>query len=381
MRLTVQLALLTTTCFPVMSAFAADAVPSESCVGPCLIYSWSLELSAGWLNSSDNTIGNSYVLLPSSESNLLFKANDSFSVMTNIVSENVIDGEPGSNQIFSGLGTYVDVLQAQYDYENVSIWGGKIHPAFGRASDMVPGLYGSDLAESYDLSERLGGGISYGFEAGGFSNKLQASAFTVDRTILSQSLFAKRGRTQLVDGGAGNTTGVSSFSAALDGCIGADVDNCYDEGSFGYQLAARYQKGGDGSEGNELGFLGSLNKSFSLSDDAKLNLFTEAAWFRNYDGGPDNAFIVTSSAAYETGPMTYSLAYTQERMLVADGVDTTEHLLDATVMYDLEDVINFTGEKWAIGAGYSFSKVDSETEHTVGLKLTADFGGIRSFGN
>ena len=93
------------------------------------------------------------------------------------VTEPVIDAEPGTNQILNGVGSYVDVLQAQYDFENFSIWRGKIHPAFGRACDVTPGLHGTNIAESYDLSERLGGGASYSFEAAGFANRLRASAF------------------------------------------------------------------------------------------------------------------------------------------------------------------------------------------------------------
>ena len=185
----------------------------------------------------------------------------------------------------------------------------------------------------------------------------------------------------MADGGAGNTSGVSSFAVALDGCIGAETDSCYDEGDFGYQLAARYQKGGDGSDGNEIGFLGSVNKSFTLADDTTLRLLGEAAWFKNFDGTADNALMMTGSAAMEMGPMTYSVAYSQQRTLVAAGADTTAHLFDATVMYDLGDAMSFAGEKWSVGAGYSYASADGENEQTVGLKLTSAFGGEIPFGN
>ena len=301
--------------------------------------------------------------------------------MASVISEQVIDADPGANQIFNGLGTYVDVLQAQYDFENVSIWGGKIHPAFGRAWDVTPGLHGTDLAEAYDLAERIGGGAGFSFEAAGLANNLQASAFTVDRTVLSESLFNNRGRTSLSDGGAGNTSGVSSFAVSLDGCSGAETDSCYDEGDFGYQLAARYQKGGEGSDGNELGLLGSINKSFSLADETKLRLFTEAAWFKNFDGTADDALIVTGSGALEMGPMAYSLAYSQQRNLVAGGADTTEHLFDATAMYDLGESVSLAGEQWSVGAGYSSASADGENTQTVGLKLSTEFATNIAFGN
>lgn len=136
-----------------------------------------------------------------------------------------------------------------------------------------------------------------------------------------------------------------------------------------------------GSDGNEIGVLGSLNKSFAVAEDSKLNFLAEAAWFRNFEGGADNALVMTGSAAYQTGPMTYSIAYSQQRNLVTAGADTTEHLFDASMMYDLGDTASVAGEKWSLGAGYSFARVDDETVQTVGLKLTSEFGGSASLAN
>lgn len=239
---------------------------------------------------------------------------------------------------------------------------------------MTPGLHGTDLAENYELTERLGGGASYSFEAAGLSNRMQASAFTVDRTILSESLFSNRGRVSLDDGGAGNTKGVSSVAVALDGCLGAEVDSCYDEGSFGYQLAARYQKGGADSDGDEIGILGSLNKSISISDGTTLRLFGEAAWFRNFEGSADDAIALTASAAIEVGRATYSVAYSQQTELVAGGADASEYLVDATAMYDLGESISMIGETWSVGTGYTFDRADGEDVQVVGLKLSSEFG-------
>lgn len=381
MRSVSTLALLLAAAIPTSSAFAADATAPEDCTSPCLVYEGTADLTGEWLHPSDSAIGNSYLLLPTSENNFTVKATDSLSFIANIVTEQVIDPNPGDNQIFSGLGMYADVLQAQYDFENVSIWGGKIHPVFGRAWDVTPGLHGTDLADGYDLAERIGGGASIGFEVGGMANTLQASAFTMDRTILSESLFNNHGRTSLADGGAGNTAGVSSFAVALDGCMGAETDVCFDEGDFGYQLAARYQKGGDGSDGNELGFLGSINKSISLTDEATVRLFGEAAFFRNFDGTADNAMVLTGSGALEMGSMTYSIAYSQQRTLVSGGTDVIAHLFDATAMYDLGDTVSLGGEKWAVGAGYSFSRADGEDVQTIGIKLATEFGGNVPFNN
>ena len=198
---------------------------------------------------------------------------------------------------------------------------------------------------------------------------------------MSESLFNNRGQASLADGGAGNTGGVSSFAVSLDGCIGAETDSCYDDGFFGYQLAARYQKGGVGADGNELGFLGSLNKSFVMSEETTLRLLGEAAWFRNFEGSADNALAFTGSAALETGAMTYSVAYSQQSNFVAGGADTTENLFDATAMCNLGEGISLTGEKWSLGAGYSLASADGENVQTIGLKLSTALAGNVAFGN
>jgi DDE superfamily endonuclease len=188
------------------------------------------------------------------------------------------------------------------------------------------------------------------------------------------------GKASLGDSGAGNTKGVSLFALALDGCMGAETDACYEDGDFGYQFAARYQKGGLGDAGNELGFLASVNKSFAITGETTLCLLGEAAWFRHLDGGADDAIAFTGSGALEAGAMTYFVAYSQQRALVSGGTDSTEHLLDLTAMFDIGEGVSLGDEKWAIGAGYSFDKADGTTVHTIGLKLSSEFGAVIPFG-
>jgi hypothetical protein len=363
------------TCLASSSSFvlAADAEPADECSGPCIEYSGSFDLGADWLMPRDNAISDSIAIGPSIEHGITFKPVENFSIISNFVTEPVVDGEPGQNQIFTGIGSYADILQAQLDIGGFSIFGGKFHPAFGRAWDITPGLRGTDIAENYELAERLGGGARYNFETLGFANSLEASAFTVDRTFLSESLFTNRGRTSLDDGGAGNTKGVSSFAVSLGGCMGAEPESCYDDGSFGYQIAARYQKGGADSDGNEFGVSGGLNPAFTLSEEVTLRLFGEAAWFRNFEGTVDDALIATASAALEIEPFTYSLVYAQQRSLVTGGADAVEHLIDATVKYDLGESVSLAGEAWSIEAGYAYDEADGEVSHTVGLKLSAEF--------
>ena len=179
----------------------------------------------------------------------------------------------------------------------------------------------------FDADERLGGEIVLGFEGFGLSHALAATAFTTDRSILSESLFTHRGRTSLSDGGAGNTEGVSSFSLTLDGCDGSETADCYSDGEFGYRFGFRYQRAGHATEedieddvkpGDELAYLAAATKSFEL-DEMTLRLLGEAALVRHFDGREDDALVVTGSAALDVDALTYIATYTQQMNLVAGG--------------------------------------------------------------
>ena len=49
---------------------------------------------------------------------------------------------------FQSEGAYVEQLYGTFTFKPVEIYGGKIHPRFGRAWDETPGLYGTDFAEA-----------------------------------------------------------------------------------------------------------------------------------------------------------------------------------------------------------------------------------------
>ncbi len=354
-------------------AWAADAAAPDSCSAPCIDYSGSADLTALVNGLGGGGAGQWTELDPKIETEIIARATDSVSLLANIVTEPVIDPTPGRDRIFRDLGTYADVLQLQAELGDVTLIAGKIHPVFGRAWDIAPGINGTTLAEGYELSERIGAGGSWAFDLGGMNTSLSASAFTMDRTILSNSLFAERGRTTLADGGAGNTTGISSAAIALDGCMGADPDACFDEGQWGYQIAARYQRGGKGSDGDETGLLGSLNRSFDLPGDSKLRLLAELGWFNHFDGDADSALTATAAASLEHGDFTYALTYAQSRTLPSKGAADVEHVLDASVSYGLGDAVSVAGENWTLTGDYTLHRTSGSNESILGLKLLAEF--------
>ena len=97
---------------------------------------------------------------------------------------------------------------------------GKIHPQFGLAGDVTPGLHGTDVAEKYELKERDGGNVAYRLDILGIEHEVNVSAFMVDRTLLHRfRVLTSRGLSKIDDGGAGNSDGISSVAMSLDGCL------------------------------------------------------------------------------------------------------------------------------------------------------------------
>src|SRR3546814_21075551 len=86
------------------------------------------------------------------------------------------------------------------------------------AWDVAPGIWGTDLAEDYELAEQIGvaGDLRFGGEGVG-KHALTLGTFFADTTFLSRSAFTDRGRTRLSDGGAGNPEDFSPFPVALEG--------------------------------------------------------------------------------------------------------------------------------------------------------------------
>jgi hypothetical protein len=356
-------------------------IPSY-CPAPCVDYELSAELENDWVFSADPSSLTSNNLYPTLETVVTAAPVDHLRLVGDVIFEPVLDVPPGQSEAFSDLGLYADQLYAQFEFGPFNLQAGKIHPPFGRAWDVTPGLHATDIAGNYELEERLGFDAAYAFDAFGIEHTLQASAFTTDRTVLSGSAFTHRSRTRLSDGGAGNAGGLPSLAVTLDGCLGASGVDCYSNGDFGYQLAGLYQgpgKGGLDEEGdpietfNEHGVAASLNKSIAFGSKT-LILFGEAAYFRRFEGDVDDDLFLTASGELEIDPISYSLAYTSQENLSTNSLD---QLVELAASVDLSKYLSVAGEQWSLGAGYTFEhNQDGNTDtHLFGVLLTIDFNG------
>ena len=369
-------------------AFLTPAM-AEDCTAPCAGYEISMELQNDWIFATDPSSLTSDVLQPLITSEYFVAPTDYLKLVASIVTEPVVDPVPGENAIFEGVGTYVGELYAEIEIEPVTLRAGKFDPIFSLASEVEPGINATELASVFDTDERLGAELTLGFEGLGLKHAIAATAFTTDRTVLSESLFTNRGRAELSDGGVGNTNGLSSFSIALSGCDGAETSDCYEEGDFGYRIGFRHQEAGlptqeqidDGvTPSDEQAFLAAASKSFEL-DQNTLRLLAEAAYLHNFEGGPDDAMFLTASAAYDVGQMRYIATYTHQSNIIAGEPDTQEQLADFEVIYSSGDDTPFDGAKWSLGAAYTYARSDEpQDSHMLSLRATLDFGGNVEFG-
>ena len=368
----------------VLLAAASSPIHAEDCAAPCLSYDISTELEGIWFFKTNPSVNESSDIGPAIDAEFAFMPVDHLKLVSDIITEPVFDLLPGEDRVFSAIGTYVNEFYAEFDFDPVTLRWGKFEPEFGLATRSLDGIFATDLVGNYDNEERWGAQGSFKFEAMGLSHALTASAFTTDRTFLSESLFTNRGRARLSDGGAGNAGGIASVAAVVDGCKGAETSDCYADGKFGYRLGLRHQKAGhptpeqidDGiTPRDEMAFLAASTARFEF-DDMILRYLGELTYIENFDGAPDDAWISTVSASLESGPMTYMAAYSRQRNLLAGEPDTTEHLVDLTAAYGFGEEYSLAGEKWTLAAAYAYNRnADGVTAHVAGVTVTIDFDG------
>ena len=346
------------------------------------------------MNSSDRLSGNpssltSNNLYPSISTDLFLAPSDAFKFVASITTEQVIDPAPGSSTMFYGTGTYAEELYAVLDADPVVLRAGKIDTIFSLASEANPGINAMDIATNIDADERWGLEAVLGFEALDLKQSLAATVFSVDRTFLSNSLFNHRGTTGLTDGGAGNTSGASSAALTLSGCKGAEPADCYDEGDFGYRVGFRFQRAGHTSPDQIEEDIKPVDKFTGVAaatakfdvGDMTVRLLGETAYVRGFESNPNDALIMTGSAALEMGAMTYTAAFSRQKTYVRDDADTVERLLEVSAVHQSEDDVPFDGASSSAGAAYDYSRdADAQTAHVLSLLLSFTFGGSHEFG-
>ncbi len=256
-------------------------------------------------------------------------------------------------------------------------------------AEIANGVNEDSLSSDIDVDERWGIEAALAYELFGLQNSVVATAFTTDRTVLSESLFTNRGRVRLSDGGAGNTSGISSYALVFNGCSGAAAADCGDDGDFGYRLAFRHQRAGDQTQDqldedvsprSEQAYLASTFAKFDLNEEMTFRLAAEAAYLNHFEGDPDDALLLTGSAMIEQGQFKYIAAYTLKNNIIAAEPNTNEHLFDLEMVYTSEDDTPLVGADWQLAAAYTFAH-DEDQQDSHQLSLRAEFNLAGSTGS
>lgn len=275
--------------------------------------------------------------------------------------EPVLDPLPGTDRYLGDHGLYLDTLNLQTTFGTASLTGGKFAPGFGTAWDVTPGIYGTALAEDYELSEMLGFGLAYGLEGLAVGNVIVgANLFTVDTTELSNSLFTERGRTTLADGGAANTARLNNYSFTLDGGeIGALP-------GFTWHLGYRHLSPGAGDVTAENGFVAGVTQSLALQNEVELLLNSEFAYLSNSMASTDDALYVTGGLQIIRGPWHGEIAGTFRQTEFSSGGTQNDHFIQFSAGHLWKNGIDFS-------IGYAYTHDAGVNTQTFGALLTKTF--------
>jgi hypothetical protein len=365
----------------------AGPVLAEDCVAPCVGSKLTLEIMDEWTRWSHSGSRSSVEAQPHVEFETTLIPFENMKLVNNVIVERVIDPLPGTNSVFRDVGGYVAELYAELELDPVTLKFGKYDPVFSLMADVGSGIHAVDLAENVEMTGSIVGQSSFVFETFDMKQELAAAVFSNDR-LLDKSAFTYRPVLRLRDGGAGNTSGLSSVQAILDGCMGADADACSEDGSFGYRLGARFQRHGralpveDGETPvrpeNEVALLAALSGNLSFND-MTLRILGEEVFLHHAAGSPDDALIMTGQLALVDGPLTYSTTLSRQWNNVKAAPDTTESLAELAVEYAPEDDQLFDGTSWSVAASYVIAKDEAkQMSQTLAFKFIFDLSGSQA---
>lgn len=284
-----------------------------------------------------------------------------FQVVSTLVLEPVLD--PTDDRFFEDHGAFAQELYGKLVFGDASVIGGKYNPAFGKAWDIAPGVYGTRFAEDYEMTERVGFAGIYekaGTPWGDVS--LMASVFQLDTSALSQSVFTNRGRTSRDDGGASNTGGLESF--AFGGALGNVARS-----GVSFNLGVRHQAKGDGPDdfGDERGIVVGFNGEHAISPSTTLFWIAEAAMFANFNGGSADVDFLTAGVRLTFNDR-YNVALVGAGRRVDDpvGPNYSDYLIQISAGTKL-------AYDWHLDLAYKWDEIEDVKAQTVGVLLKREF--------
>jgi hypothetical protein len=279
------------------------------------------------------------------------------------VLEQVADAAPYEDRYFKDEGFYIQDLYASYDVGRFGFRGGKMNPGFGLAWDQAAGVYGTDMAEDYELSERIALTANAGIEPEGWgTHVLTVGTFFLDTSPLQNTIYSKsRGTLERSDGGASNTGDFSSFNILLDGEFPTTPKVVY---HLGY---VRQAHGTDGTT-DETGVAAALSTKFDMGHGVALTPLVEVVHLNDVGGTPNkDRQYVTLSTLTEWRTWNLALAYTGRETTETGASTMDDYQLQASVGYAFESGLT-------ADLGWKRLKEDHAFTDTIGVLFTYNFG-------
>ncbi|MBY8976870.1 hypothetical protein KHP62_13710 [Rhodobacteraceae bacterium NNCM2] len=324
---------------------------------PRFSYGIAIELEDDYTFSATDSAAEFNNLYPTVEGEFALEFWEGTGFFSTVVLEQVVD--PTDDSAFQDVGLYAEELYAAATFDALEVKGGKFDPAFGAAFDTAPGVFGTTFAEDYELTEMIGGNLSYGFEAMGGEHAVSGAFFFADRTVLSNSAFKNRGRVHLDDGGPANTSAPKSFAIALEGAFDA----------LAYNAGVNYLAAGEGTPNDQTGFVLGAEYGGIQVGPGDLAILGETAYLVNAEGEDADAFYLTTGVAYGIDDFTLSAVYGLREF---NEGGSTDQLATTSIEYEITDGL-------VAALGYSYTREENENAHTVGILLAYEFGGGFSF--
>ena len=286
--------------------------------------------------------------------------------------------DPDSTGWFQDEGLWTDQLYATVALDPVRIYVGKIHPRFGVAWDVAPGLYGTDLAEDYEIAEKIGFGAALDVRRFGL-HTLAVEAFQADTSFLSNSVInrpriddprlVRVGRARLSDGGIGNTGSPDNYAVTLRGGGIPRLDG------LSYNVGVATQRGSDvGGELDERSYVAGLQWEFPLTSRITVVPIFEWARVENQGGADLRADYYTAGAAFELG-LGWSVSLHTTLKPVEDNAvpdHRTDRMFGASIGYDLGGVLKRKSrllEGLGLEAGVKREDIEHASQNTVGFAV------------
>lgn len=331
------------TCLGVLSA---SIVLAATCFGhaiaggnnayPAFSGSISFEAQNDFAFASDDTANEFNNLFVTIEPQIKLALTKKVSINSGLVFEQVQEpAVTGNNRTFADHGAYIQVLTLDFQDDTTHLSAGKMHVNFGKAWDIAPGVFGTDLAGQYEMAENISvlAAYSHDFGAGG-KHTISAQTYMLDTSGLAESAFTRRKKTREAAGGPGNTGDFSSFAVSLDGGGFSFADG------LNYHVAFVHNANETTGAEDEHRFAIGGSYDVAVSENVNVTPLVEYVKFNDADGtaGQDRDYLTLAlGASYKSWNAAVSGTFKETE--TRSGVETQEELLQVSAGYAFESGI------------------------------------------